>query len=225
LDTGRSDLVMTVLTVSNVYYTYPGRLPLVFPDCVLETGTVAALVGPSGSGKSTLLMLIAGLLKMQTGLIEVAGQAVGTAQGAAADRQRGRSIGMVLQSFQLMPNMTVLENLAVAQFLARRPPDRGAAIEALKALGIADLADQRLRRLSRGQVQRAAIARAVVNRPVLILADEPTSSLDDQSADAALGLLIGEARRRGAALLIATHDQRVKAHVPNIVALATRAVA
>jgi len=216
---------MTVLAVSNVRYTYPGRLPLEFPDCVLGSGDVAALVGPSGSGKSTLLMLIAGLLKMQTGLIEVAGQAVGTVQGAAADRQRGQSIGMVLQSFQLLPNMTVLENLTVAQFLARRPPDRDAALAALEALAIADLAHERPGRLSRGQVQRAAIARAVVNRPALILADEPTSSLDDDAADAALGLLIGEARRRGTALLIATHDGRVKAHVPNVVTLAVRAAA
>jgi len=216
---------MTVLAVSNVRYTYPGRLPLEFPDCVLGAGDVAALVGPSGSGKSTLLMLIAGLLKMQTGLIEVAGQVVGTVQGAAADRQRGQSIGMVLQSFQLLPNMTVLENLTVAQFLARRPPDRDGALAALEALAIADLAHERPGRLSRGQVQRAAIARAVVNRPALILADEPTSSLDDDAADAALGLLIGEARRRGTALLIATHDGRVKAHVPNVVALAVRAAA
>src|SRR6185437_11909676 len=129
---------MTVLAISNVRYTYPGRLPLEFPDCTLAAGNMAALVGPSGSGKSTVLMLIAGLLKMQTGRIEVAGQAVGTAQGAAGDRQRGQSIGMVLQSFQLLPNMTVLENLTVAQFLARRPPDRSAAIAALETLGIAD---------------------------------------------------------------------------------------
>ena len=216
---------MTVLSVSNVRYTYPGRLPLEFPDCALEAGDVAALVGPSGSGKSTLLMLIAGLLRMQTGLIEVAGKAVDTGKGAESDRQRGRSIGMVLQSFQLLPNMTVLENLTVAQFLAPRPPDRAVAIGALETLGIAALAHERPGRLSRGQVQRAAIARAVVNRPALILADEPTSSLDDASADAALDLLIGEAKRRGAALLIATHDRRVKAHVPNVVALAGQGAA
>lgn len=215
---------MTVLAISNVHYAYPGRLPLEFPDCTLDAGDVAALVGPSGSGKTTLLMLIAGLLRMQTGLIEVLGQAVATDE-VAADRQRGRSIGMVLQSFQLLPYLTILENLTVAQFLARRPPDSDAAMAALTALGIAELAQERPARLSRGQVQRAAIARAVVNRPALILADEPTSSLDDISADAALELLIGEARRRGAALLIVTHDRRVKAHIPNIVTLASRAAA
>ena len=210
---------MTVLAVSNVRYTYPGRSPISFPDCVLEPGGVAALVGPSGSGKSTLLMLIAGLLKIQTGRIEVAGKAVETGPGAAGDRQRSRSIGMVLQSFQLLPRLTILENLTVAQFLAGRPADRPVAMGALDALGIADLAHETPGRLSRGQVQRASIARAVVNQPVLILADEPTSSLDDEAADSALDLLIGESRRRGAALLIATHDGRVKRHVPKIVAL------
>lgn len=212
---------MTVLAISNVRYTYPGRLPISFPDCVLEAGAVAALVGPSGSGKSTLLMLIAGLLKLQTGHIEVAGKAVETGPGAAGDRQRSRSIGMVLQSFQLLPRLTILENLTVAQFLAGRPADHTLALDALEALGIADLAHEIPGRLSRGQVQRASIARAVVNRPDLILADEPTSSLDDAAADGALDLLIGESRKRGAALLIATHDSRVKRHVPTIVALAT----
>jgi putative ABC transport system ATP-binding protein len=183
---------------------------------------VAALVGPSGSGKSTLLMLIAGLLKMQTGRIEVAGKPVDTGPGAAGDQQRSQSIGMVLQSFQLLPRLTILENLTVAQFLAGRPADRPVALSTLEALGIADLANEIPGRLSRGQVQRASIARAVVNQPALILADEPTSSLDDAAADGALDLLIGESRRRGAALLIATHDSRVKRHVPNVVDLAAK---
>jgi ABC-type lipoprotein export system ATPase subunit len=212
---------MTVLVVSNARYTYPGRLPISFPDCLLKRGDVAALVGPSGSGKSTLLMLIAGLLRMQTGRIEVAGKPVDTGPGAAGDRQRSQSIGMVLQSFQLLPRLTILENLTVAQFLAGRPADRPVALAALDALGIADLANEIPGRLSRGQVQRASIARAVVNQPALILADEPTSSLDDEAADGALDLLIGESRRRGAALLIATHDRRVKLHVPNVVTLGT----
>jgi len=214
---------MTVLAVSKVRYTYPGRLPIEFPDCVLRAGDVAALVGPSGSGKSTLLMLIAGLLKIQAGSVEVAGKPVTAGTGAAGDRQRSQSIGMVLQSFQLLPRLTILENLAVAQFLADRPVDRQVALATLDALGIADLANQIPGRLSRGQAQRASIARAVVNQPALILADEPTSSLYDAAAESALDLLIGESRRRGAALLIATHDSRVKLHVPNVVALAIQA--
>jgi len=213
---------MTVLAISKLRYTYPGRPPIAFPDYVLGAGEVAALVGPSGSGKSTLLMLIAGLLKIQSGQVEVDGKSVSAGAGSAGDRQRSKSIGMVLQSFQLLPRLTILENLTVAQFLAGRPADRPAALRALDALGIAELAHEVPYRLSRGQVQRASIARAVVNRPALILADEPTSSLDDAAADSALDLLIGESRRRGAALLIATHDSRVKRYVPNIVALAAQ---
>lgn len=217
--------VDAVLTVSGVSHSYRRRPSIDFPDCVMRPGDVAALIGPSGSGKSTFLMLIAGLLQLQTGRIVVAGKTITSTDGATADRQRSQSIGMVLQSFQLLPRMTVLENLTVAQFLAERPVDRAAALAALAALGIADLANEKPGRLSRGQAQRAAIARAVVNQPRLILADEPTSSLDDAAADGALELLIGESRRRGAALLIATHDGRVKRHVPNVIVLSGGAAA
>jgi putative ABC transport system ATP-binding protein len=120
---------------------------------------------------------------------------------------------MVLQSFQLLPRFSVLENLTAAQYLAGARVDVDAAREALAALDILPLGNERPGRLSRGQAQRAAIARAIVNRPRLILADEPTSSLDDGSAAAALDLLLGAVRRLGAGLLIATHDHRVRAHV------------
>jgi putative ABC transport system ATP-binding protein len=164
-------------------------------------------------------MLIAGLLVAQTGRIEIAGINLRSLQGAARDHWRGRSIGMVLQSFQLLPRLSVLENLTAAQFLSGSRVDVAVARKTLTALGIADLADVRPRKLSRGQAQRAAIARAVVNQPPLLLADEPTSSLDDDNAEAALRLLLEASRDRGAALLIATHDRRVTAHVARTVKL------
>jgi putative ABC transport system ATP-binding protein len=203
-----------VLAVEGVSHTYPGRSALIFPECALMPGDTAALIGPSGSGKSTLLMLIAGLLELQTGRIEVAGEELAQLHGAARDRWRGRTIGILLQSFQLLPRLSVLENLTTAQYLAGNAVNIAAARDTLSALGILDLAEERPGRLSRGQIQRAAIARAVVNRPKLLLADEPTSSLDDQATDAALTLLLGENRRLGGALLIATHDSRVTARVP-----------
>lgn len=208
-----------ILTIEGVSHTYPGRTTLSFPDCTLMAGDTAALVGPSGSGKSTLLMLIAGLLEQQTGRIGVAGQELARLHGAARDRWRGRTIGIALQSFHLLTRLSVLENLTAAQYLSGNAVDVGAARDTLSALGILDLAHERPRRMSSGQIQRAAIARAVVNRPRLLMADEPTSSLDDEAAEAALTLLLGESRRLGAALLIATHDRRVKAHVPVIVEL------
>jgi putative ABC transport system ATP-binding protein len=175
---------------------------------------MAALIGPSGSGKSTLLMMIAGLLEQQTGRIRVGGQDLTQLHGAARDRWRGRTIGIVLQSFQLLTHLSVLENLTAAQYLSGNGVDVGAARDTLSALGILDLADEQPSRMSSGQIQRAAIARAVVNRPRLLLADEPTSSLDDETAEGALALLLRESQRLGAALLIATHDSRVKVHLP-----------
>ncbi len=208
-----------ILTVHAVAHCYPGRPPLGFPDFELGPGETAALIGPSGSGKSTLLMLVAGLLRLQAGHIGVQGKSVRDFRGAASDHWRGRRIGIVLQSFQLLPRLSVLENLTAAQYLSGNKVNAASARETLAVLGIGDLAHERPHRLSRGQAQRAAIARAVVNRPALLLADEPTSSLDDDAAAAALLLLLSESRRLGAALLIATHDSRVKAHVPHVLVL------
>ena len=209
----------SILVVSSVQYTYAGRPTLHFPDCTVAAGESVALIGPSGSGKTTLLMLIAGLRATQAGRIEVAGTNLNGVRGAQRDHWRGRTIGMVLQSFQLLPRLSVLENLTAAQFLAGTPVNAPAARDTLAALGIADLADKRPGNLSRGQVQRAAVARAVVNRPQLLLADEPTSSLDDDAAAASLSLLLAEGVRSGAALVVATHDRRVTAHVGRTIAL------
>jgi len=208
-----------MLTIERVSYTYPGRQTLFFPDCTLMRADKAALIGPSGSGKSTLLMMIAGLLERQTGSIGVDGRDLAQLHGAARDRWRGRTIGIVLQSFQLLTRLSVLENLTAAQYLSGNAVDLRAARDTRSALGILDLADERPGRMSSGQIQRAAIARAVVNRPRLLLADEPTSSLDDEAAEGALTLLLGESQRLGATLLIATHDNRVKAHVPTTIEL------
>jgi putative ABC transport system ATP-binding protein len=208
-----------ILAIDGVQHIYAKRQALIFPACTVAAGEAVALVGPSGSGKTTLLMLIAGLLGAQTGRIEIAGTNLQSLHGAARDHWRGRTIGMVLQSFQLLPRLSVLENLTAAQFLSGSRVDLAAARKTLTALGIADLADMRPRKLSRGQAQRAAIARAVVNQPPLLLADEPTSSLDDDNAEAALRLLLEASRDRGAALLIATHDRRVTAHVARTVTL------
>ncbi len=202
-----------ILAVEAVQFTYARQPPMVFPNITLAAGEAVALIGPSGSGKTTLLMLIAGLLTTQAGHIEIAGTNVNRLRGAARDHWRGRNIGMVLQSFQLLRHLTVLENLTAAQFLSGARVDVPAAQQTLSALGIADLADARPGRLSRGQVQRAAIARAVVNKPPLLLADEPTSSLDDESAAASLSLLLSASRDQGAALVIATHDRRVTSQV------------
>jgi putative ABC transport system ATP-binding protein len=128
------------------------------------------------------------------------------------DRWRGATVGIVLQALHLVAHLDVRANLRLAQYLARLPQDDAAVDGALAALGVADKGSRKPRELSQGEQQRVAIARAVVNGPKLLLADEPTANLDDEAAARAIGLLIGEAQRSRATLVVATHDARVKKH-------------
>lgn len=173
------------------------------------------MLGPSGSGKTTLLHVLAGILRPSAGCTSIAGQDLHALSAAELDRFRGRNIGIVLQRLHLLPSLTVAENVQLAQFLAGLPQDHARVHEVLAGLDLADKADVRPHELSHGQAQRAAIARAVVNRPRLLLADEPTSNLDDARCAQALDLLLSQAAACGATLVIATHDQRVKARIAN----------
>lgn len=181
------------------------------------------VTGPSGCGKTTLLYLLAGILLPQAGSIVVDGVDIAKLAPAARDRFRGRHIGVVFQQFHLLPALTILQNLTVAQSMAQVAVDRSAARDVLAALGVADLADAYPPALSVGQQQRAAIARALVNRPPLILADEPTSNLDDEACAGVADLLLEASRRAGAALVIATHDGRLKARIAGTLELPRRA--
>lgn len=181
------------------------------PALTLQRGEQMLLVGRSGSGKSTLLQLVAGLLDPEEGELLVAGQRVHALRGGARDRWRGRSIGMIFQTFQLLPGFTALESVMMALHFAGEPPkaqrERGSSL--LGELGI-DRLDAPCEELSVGQQQRVAVARAVACRPALVLADEPTASLDSESADAAMDLVQETCRRSGAALLCTSHDPRME---------------
>lgn len=141
-------------------------------------------------------------------------------KGAALDRFRGTHIGIVLQALHLVRHLSVRDNLRLAQYLARLPEDDSRIDEALSALGVADKAERKPPELSQGERQRVAIARAAVNRPKVLLADEPTANLDDIAAAQAVELLIDQAQRHGATLVVATHDARVKRHFDNKLELA-----
>ena len=193
-------------------------------EFVLEPQSNALVVGPSGCGKTTLLHLIAGLLVPGTGRVIVDGQDLAELSPAARDRFRGQHIGMVLQQFHLLPTLTATQNLLVAQTIAGLPADRAAAHSMLTALGVDERMDAYPHQLSVGQQQRVAIARALVNRPKLLLADEPTSNLDDEACAVVADLLLGAAQRQGVSLLIATHDSRLKSRLPRQLALPRRAV-
>jgi putative ABC transport system ATP-binding protein len=183
-----------------------------FPDVDLAQGDVLVLRGNSGSGKSTWLALLAGLLTPQQGELTVAGQRLNGLSNTARDAWRANNLGFLPQKLHLSEALTVAENLQLAYFAAGLPLNATAKtnIEStLAALGVADFAQRKPSTLSGGQAQRVALARAVLLNPKIILADEPTASLDDDAANAALALLQTSAARCNATLVIATHDFRV----------------
>jgi putative ABC transport system ATP-binding protein len=211
-----------VLVIDDVAHGYGGHITVAVPTWTVASGQHSLILGPSGSGKSTLLHIIAGLLRPNRGRVTVAGRDLSALAPAALDAFRGNAIGIVLQRLHLIPALTVRDNLRLARTLARQPPDP-ARIQALIAqLGLAGVADARPSQLSQGEAQRAAIARAVVNRPALILADEPTSALDDANCEVVLGLLRAQTEASKATLLIATHDARLKAHFAHRLELSDR---
>lgn len=173
----------------------------------MEAGEHVALTGPSGCGKSTLLHLISGILRPDSGRISLDGTELGSLSEQALDRYRARKVGYVFQTFHLLAGLTVLENVETAITFAEGS-DYGKAREVLEEMGLGDRLSYYPRQLSVGQRQRVAVARAVVNAPPLLLADEPTANLDPPRAEAVMSLLRETCRAREAALLVVTHDQR-----------------
>lgn len=191
-------------------YSYKAGPTLRFEDIDVPQGGVLLLRGASGSGKSTWLALAAGLLGASSGDITVAGQSLKALGKVAGDAWRAQTIGFLPQKLHLSAALSVHDNLAMAQWAAGRAQDEGRIAEALTALDVQALASRKPSQLSGGQAQRVALARAVLLKPKVILADEPTASLDDDSAAASLALLRATALREGATLVVATHDARVK---------------
>jgi putative ABC transport system ATP-binding protein len=187
---------------------------LSFPNVDIQQGDTLVLRGNSGSGKSTWLALLAGLLTPQQGELTVAGQRLNGLSNTARDAWRANNLGFLPQKLHLSDALTVAENLQLAYFAAGLPLNATAKTQiesTLTTLGVAEFAHRKPSTLSGGQAQRVALARAVLLNPKIILADEPTASLDDDAASAALVLLQTSAARCHATLVIATHDFRVSA--------------
>jgi putative ABC transport system ATP-binding protein len=174
----------------------------------LEAGAQLALRGESGSGKTTFLHLIAGILAPNSGRIEIGGRDVAALGEAGRDRLRAETIGYIFQTFNLLQGHTVLENVELGMAFGRGV-DRAHATALLQRVGLGDKLNHFPRQLSTGQQQRVAVARALANKPQLVLADEPTGNLDRRNSREALALIREVCRESGAALLLVSHDEEV----------------
>ncbi|WP_274423153.1 ABC transporter ATP-binding protein [Chelativorans sp. YIM 93263] len=172
----------------------------------VEHGHSTAIVGPSGSGKSTLLMVIAGLERVDSGAVRVAGERIDQLGEDAVAAFRGRMIGIVFQSFHLIPNMTALENVAVPLELTGHDDPFAVARKELDAVGLKDRLTHYPGELSGGEQQRVAIARSLAPDPAIMIADEPTGNLDQATGRQIADLLFSKARERGTTLVLVTHD-------------------
>ena len=202
-----------MISCRQLTYRYAAGPELAFADLEAAQGDVLLLTGASGSGKSTWLALLAGLVPASSGSVTVAGQDLQQLDNIHSDAWRAKTIGFLPQKLHLSAALTVRGNLELAQWAAGQKTDGKRIAEALTTLGVQDLQERKPSQLSGGQAQRVALARATLLQPKVILADEPTASLDDEACAAALGMLLATAERLQATLVIATHDSRVKKHL------------
>lgn len=204
-----------MLRLLNVYKTYgSSQRPIpVLSDVTLtvRAGEFCAITGPSGSGKSTLMNIIGLLDRPTSGRVELDGEAIDIASTAVAAALRNRLLGFVFQSFQLLPRLNAWQNVALPLLYRGLPAERRRplALAMLEQVGLADRADHRPGELSGGQKQRVALARALVGQPKIVLADEPTGSLDSSSAAEVMALLRDLNGRLGISILMITHDREL----------------
>ena len=199
-----------VLSTENLAYQYPTGSKLHFEDLRIMQQQHTLILGESGSGKSTLLNLIAGFSKPSTGKVIILQQDLYQLQESKLDKFRAQHLGFIFQEANLLKNLTVSENIKLAQSLAGLPVQEEAIMHVLGKLQLEGLAHRKPNELSRGQVQRVAIARSLINKPALLIADEPTASLDDKNTFLVIELIKALADEQGSTLIISTHDKRLK---------------
>lgn len=209
----------TAIEVSDLVVGHSGVAVATVAPFQLLAGEAALLLGPSGCGKSTLLMTLAGLIAPISGAVALDSQRFDDLPARERDRQRGRRIGLVFQDIHGVLGLSVIENVLLGAFAVGVAQDWVEAMVLLDRVGLSALAHRRFETLSRGEAQRVAIARALLLRPAVILADEPTASLDDANANRIAELFVSAARETGAALILATHDQRLKRHIDRVIVM------
>ncbi|MDP9794430.1 putative ABC transport system ATP-binding protein [Catenuloplanes nepalensis] len=205
---------MTLLTADDLRLSFGPTKALDGASLTVHPGEILALMGPSGSGKSTLLHCLAGILRAESGHVAFDGRDLATMTDAERSELRRTAFGFVFQFGQLVPELTCLENVALPLRLSgtRRRAARAEAATWLERLEVADVAEKRPGQVSGGQGQRVAVARALVTRPRVVFADEPTGALDSLNGERVMQLLTTAARDTGAAVVLVTHEARVAAY-------------
>ncbi len=214
---------MSILTLRDLFLAYPGldRPALDIPALEIASGGTVAVTGPSGCGKTSLIHVLSGLERASRGHVEWQGRDIEALGEGERDRWRADHVGLVMQEFHLFPGLTAFQNVVLPRRLARLRLEPAIAEEAerlLARVGI-DNIRQPIETMSRGQMQRVAVARALVARPGIIVADEPTASLDPEAGAAVGDLLIELARDAGATLLVASHDTRLITRMDRVLRL------
>ncbi|SMD02703.1 ABC transporter ATP-binding protein [Pedobacter africanus] len=199
-----------MISIKSVSHQYTGGHSISFKDWQIRHGEQWLLLGESGSGKTTLLHILTGILQPKAGEVMINETSIYSLSSKALDQFRGQNIGIIFQRPHLIKSLSISDNLVLAQSFAGLPTDLNRVNEVLGSLGIADKKHAYPNQLSQGQLQRVSIARAAINKPELLIADEPTSSLDDRNATAVLELLLQQSGINQATLVVATHDKRVK---------------
>jgi|TARA_X000000950_G_C13884134_1_gene648156 ABC-type lipoprotein export system ATPase subunit len=206
-----------MIETKSLEFSYDNSFVFKFPDIKLKSNENLLVLGNSGIGKSTLLHNLAGILRPKSGSIKIFDQDISKLSELELDKFRGQNIGIIFQRSHFVNSLSVGENLELAQFLGRNK--KGNIKETLDSLKILDKIKKKPKELSQGERQRASIALAIINSPKLILADEPTSSLDDTNCSNVIKILKEQAIKYQAQLIVITHDSRLKKHFKKSISL------
>tara|TARA_E500000178_G_scaffold331329_1_gene364126 strand:+ start:167 stop:787 length:621 start_codon:yes stop_codon:yes gene_type:complete len=206
-----------MIETKSLKFSYDGKFVFEFPNIKLKNGENLLILGNSGIGKSTLLHNLAGIMTPQSGSIKIFGNDISKFSEIEIDKFRGENIGIIFQRPHFVNSLTVKENLQLAKYLGKNL--EGDIKETLRSLKILDKIDKKPNDLSQGEKQRVSIAIAIINSPKLILADEPTSSLDDSNCNNVINILKEQASKKNAQLIVITHDSRLKKHFKRSVKL------
>lgn len=199
-----------MIACHNLTFSYSPQKRFSFPDIVCNDREALLILGQSGKGKTTLLHLMALLLRPEGGQVLINDQDITPLSVAEAAAVRASQIGIIYQRPHFVSSLNVLDNVLLSSYLAQKPQDKARAKQLAEQLGFADHLSKKTNQLSQGEQQRVSIARALMNNPAVILADEPTSSLDDINCDKVIELLKNQSEQIGASLVVVTHDQRLK---------------